>query len=115
MLHFNGKTILMSVELPQGTHNARPFRDGVLFNDSEANALRYSGRNTDTEDRALPVPVYEAGDLTHVDDDTSGIARPGFARGLCVLSNSVVAGRLVAVDRQPVRPCGEPSPAGPST
>ena len=92
MLHFNGKTILMSVQLPQGTHNARPFRDGVLFNDSEANALRYSGRNTDTEDRAMPVPVYEAGDLTHVDGDTSGIARPGFARGLCALSDSVVAG-----------------------
>jgi hypothetical protein len=92
MLHFNGKTILMSVELPKGTHNARPFRDGVLFNDSEANALRYSGRNADTEDRAMPVPVYEAGDLTHVDGDTSGIARPGFARGLCALSDSMVAG-----------------------
>jgi hypothetical protein len=91
MLHFNGKTILMSVELPLGTHNARPFRDGVLFNDSEANALRYSGRNTDKEDRAMPVPVYETGDLTHVDGDTTGIARPGFARGLCVISDSVVA------------------------
>jgi hypothetical protein len=92
MLHFNGKTILMSAELPPGAHNARPFRDGVLFNDSEANALRYSGRGTDAEDRAMPVPVYEAESLTHTDSDNSGIARPGFARGLCVLSDSVVAG-----------------------
>ena len=30
-------------ELPPGTHNARPFRDGVLFNDSDADVLRYSG------------------------------------------------------------------------
>lgn len=92
MLHFNSSTVLMSVELPTGTHNARPFRDGVLFNDSEANALRYSGRNTDIEDRAMPVPEYEGGDLTHVDTDTSGVARPGFARGLCVLSDTIVAG-----------------------
>jgi hypothetical protein len=92
MLHFNGKTVLMAVELPAGTHNARPFRDGVLFNDSEANALRYSGRNTDAEDRAMPVPVYDAANLRNVDDDASGIARPGFARGLCVVSDSVVAG-----------------------
>lgn len=92
MLHFNGKTVLMSVELPAGTHNARPFRGGVLFNDSEANALRYSGRNTDSEDRAMPVPVYETGDLAYVGGDTSGLARPGFARGLCVLSDSLVAG-----------------------
>ena len=43
----------MSAELPPGTHNARPFRDGVLFNDSDANVLRYAGRETDDEDRAL--------------------------------------------------------------
>jgi hypothetical protein len=92
MLHFNGKTILMSVELPPGTHNAQPFRDGVLFNDSAANALRYCGRSSDAEDRAMAVPQYDAQDLVEVDTDTSGIARAGFARGLCVLSNGIVAG-----------------------
>ena len=92
MLHFNGKTIRMSAELPPGTHNARPFRDGVLFNDSEANALRYSGRNTDAEDRALRVPEYDAAKLANADMDQSGVARASFARGLCALSNSVVAG-----------------------
>ncbi len=92
MLHFNGKSILMSVELPAGTHNARPFRDGVLFNDSEANALRYCGRDTDSEDRAMQVPAYETGDLVHAGEDTIGIARPAFARGLCALSDSLVVG-----------------------
>ncbi|MCJ7814961.1 MAG: hypothetical protein MUP31_02820 [Xanthomonadales bacterium] len=91
MLHFNGKTVLMSAELPPGSHNARPFRDGVLFNDSEANALRYSGRTTDAEDRALAVPVYESKNLLHPHGDSSGVARQGFARGLCVLSDSIVA------------------------
>ncbi|MSQ97906.1 MAG: hypothetical protein EXR85_01185 [Xanthomonadales bacterium] len=89
MLHFNGKTVLMSAELPSGSHNARPFRDGVLFNDSAAHVLRYSGRNSDAEDRAMAVPAFAAKDLLH---DHSDGAEPGFARGLCVLSTTVIAG-----------------------
>jgi hypothetical protein len=92
MLLFNGKKLHMAVELPDGTHNARPFRDGVLFNDSEADALRYAGRGEGSEDRAMPVPRYEESELEFRGQDTSGIARPSFARGLCVLSDSVVAG-----------------------
>jgi hypothetical protein len=38
------------------------------------------------------VPRYPADELTHTDADDSGIARQGFARGLCVLSDSQVAG-----------------------
>jgi len=54
MLLFNGRQIQMAAELPPGTHNARPFRDGVLFNDTEANVLRYAGRDGQ-EDRAMRV------------------------------------------------------------
>ena len=54
MLLFNGREVQMAAELPPGTHNARPFRDGVLFNDTEANAVRYAGRGEGREDRALP-------------------------------------------------------------
>ncbi len=92
MLLYNGRKIQMAVELPVGTHNARPFRDGVLFNDTEANVLRYAGRGDGLEDRTMPVPQYPADALLHRDMDQSGIARQGFARGLAVLSNSVVAG-----------------------
>jgi hypothetical protein len=91
MLHFNGKSVLMSAELPPGTHNAQPFRDGVLFNDSQANALRYCGRSNDAEDRAFKVPKYDHGELTHVTADKTGVARAGFARGLCILGDHVVA------------------------
>ena len=92
MLHFNGSRMHMAVELPEGTHNARPFRDGVLFNDSQADALRYAGRGEGAEDRAMRVPHYDEADLEFAGEDTSGVARPSFARGLCVLSDSVVAG-----------------------
>ena len=92
MLHFNGKSIHMAAELPPGSHNARPFRDGVLFNDSEAEALRYAGRGEGEEDRAFRVPRYPPEKVEHGGEDTSRLARQGFARGLCVLSDSVVAG-----------------------
>lgn len=92
MLHFNGKEVNMAVELPVGTHNARPFRNGVLFNDSKADALRYAGSGEGDEDRAMRVPKYPEEQLENAGMDESGIARQGFARGLCVLSESVVAG-----------------------
>lgn len=91
LLLFNGREIRMAVELPPGTHNARPFRDGVLFNDTEADVLRYASRDGG-EDRALPVPAYPAESLQNRDLDRSGVARPGFARGLAVLSDTLVAG-----------------------
>ena len=92
MLLYNGARVQMAVELPPGTHNAQPFRDGVLFNDTEADALRYTGRGEGREDRALKVPRYASEQLTHTNLDESKVARQGFARGLCVISDTVVAG-----------------------
>jgi hypothetical protein len=92
MLLFNGREVQMAVELPPGTHNARPWRDGVLFNDTEANVLRYAGRGDRREDRAMRVPAYPAESLQNRDMDQSGVARQGFARGLAVLSETLVAG-----------------------
>lgn len=92
MLHFNGKDILMAVQMPPGTHNAQPFRDGVLFNDSNDDVLRYTGRGEGEEDRAMLVPTYDPTELQHLDAADDEVARPGFARGLCVLSDRIVAG-----------------------
>jgi hypothetical protein len=91
MLLFNGREIQMAVELPGGSHNARPFRNGVLFNDTEADLLRYAGRDG-SEDRTFRVPTYPADSLLNRDFDQSGVARQGFARGLAVLSDALVAG-----------------------
>jgi len=64
----------------------------VLFNDTQADALRYAGRGEGEEDRAFRVPAWPAEQLEHREADQSGIARAGFARGLCVLADHVVAG-----------------------
>ena len=92
LLHFNGKQINMAVQLPQGSLNARPFRDGVVFNDCGANVLRYTGRGEGEEDRAMPLPAVDIAQLAHADAIDDGITRPGFGRGLCVLSDRIVAG-----------------------
>ena len=90
MLHFNGKQVLMSATLPEGTHNARPFRDGMLFNDTKSDCVRYVSRNG-KEDRKLDVPRYDRADLQSQGVDSSSVARQGFGRGLCVISDNVIA------------------------
>ncbi len=90
MLHFNGEDVRMSVILPQGTHNAQPYRDGVLFNDSKADAVRYSSRSGE-EDRALTVPTYDHDKIEKHGIDDTKVARQGFGRGLCVINDRIVA------------------------
>jgi len=90
MLHFNGKHINMSTTLPAGTHNAQPFEDGVLFNDTDANVVRFASRDH-TRDRAFNVPVFPQDKLTGLGFDDSKVARPSFGRGLCVVKDRLVA------------------------
>jgi len=90
MLHFNGKRVNMSATLPVGTHNAQPYRDGVLFNDTKANAVRFSSREQDL-DRAFKVPKLAKEQLTGTQLDDSKVARPLFGRGLCVIKEGLIA------------------------
>jgi hypothetical protein len=92
MLHFNGEAINMAVQLPADTCNARPFRDGVIFNDNESDVLRYTGRGEGEEDRAMDMPDLEMTDLECTEAIDDGIVRAGFNRGLCVLTDRLVAG-----------------------
>lgn len=90
MLLFNGRELRMAVELPPGARNARPFRNGVLFNDTEAGVLRYSGRDG-AEDRAFRVPEYPAESLREPEPAHGAAGKP-LACGLAVISDALVAG-----------------------
>ena len=95
LLHVgNGNVVRKAVDMPEGIHNARPFRDGVLFNDTAANVVRYVAR--DGTQRALPVPMYSAEELERTELGDEQLARQGFARGLCVIDE-----RLIAVGSSP--------------
>lgn len=65
-----------AVEMPEGIHDARPFRDGVLFNDTAAGAVRFVSRGGEETAFAVPAGAPDA--------DAATTGRP-FARGLCVL------------------------------
>lgn len=90
LLLYNGRRIGVSTTLPSGTHNARPFRDGIIFNDTESNALRYATR-AGKDDCAFGVPLYSEADLLNTAVDDLRIARQGFGRGLCVISDNLIA------------------------
>lgn len=77
------------VELPKGIHNARPFADGVLFNDTAANFVRWVKRSGDEVN--FPVPQYDESELTNLDLGDEAVARQGFGRGLCVISDRLIA------------------------
>jgi hypothetical protein len=74
--------------LPAGAHNAQPYRDGVLFNDTRADMVRFV---TPSRQRTFSVPRYPDTELTHTDMDDTRIARQAFGRGLCVVGEGVVA------------------------
>jgi hypothetical protein len=92
LLHFNGSSIHMSVELPQGAQDARFFRKGIVFNDSRAGVVRYVGQEDESEDRAIRVPFFMPFDHQPHEPDEVRMLKRGYARGLCILSRVAVAG-----------------------
>jgi hypothetical protein len=88
ILLFNGRELRRWVTIPIGAHNARPFRDGVLFNDTEADVVRYASRDGE---RVFQVPRFPAESLRHVNPGDARIARQAFARGLCEIDDETIA------------------------
>lgn len=89
LLRMAENKLMRAAELPRGTHNAQPFGDGIIYNDTANDRLcvQRTGR-----EMAIPLSIDSnaALDWTHVNNDA--VARPLFARGLCVLSERYVAG-----------------------
>ena len=80
--------IVRLVTLPAGVHDARPWREGVLFNDTEAEVVRFL---TPDANCVFPVPRYPEAALEPGSCADSAVARQGFARGLCVLGEGAFA------------------------
>jgi hypothetical protein len=72
--------------LPRGTHNARPFRGGVIYHDGDADAVVWK---TGEDGGASLAPRYAKEAL--LGSDPGGVSRQGFGRGLCVLSETLAA------------------------
>lgn len=88
LLRFNGKAVNWFCTLPAGVHNARPYRTGIVFNDTESDMVRYVARDGES---AFRVPTYHPDKLTNAKMDDSALARQGFGRGLCVVDERLIA------------------------
>ena len=90
LLHINHNWDVTEVcSLPGGCHNARPWRDGVLFNDTNNDHVRYVAR--DGGQIAFRIVTYTESELRFTGIDDSKIARQGFARGLATIDDRFVA------------------------
>jgi len=91
LLHLNSKMEVVEVcNLPAGVHNARPHRDGLLFNDTASDCVRYVDR--EGRNQAFKIVSYDDSDIDFAGIDDSKVARQGFGRGLCLVGDRFVAG-----------------------
>jgi hypothetical protein len=61
----------------------------VIFNDTKSDVIRHVSRNSGSI--ALPVPVYNTEELQFHGVDDTKVARQSFGRGLCVVSDRLIA------------------------
>jgi hypothetical protein len=85
-----GERLRRFARIPYGSHNARPFRDGVLMNHTATDRVAYVGRYGKVL-RSFPLPRYAPGELLHA-ELTADKARPAFGRGLAVLDDDHFVG-----------------------
>jgi hypothetical protein len=88
LLRFGKGGLSIMASLPAGTHNAQPLRNGIVFNDTEADAVRFV---TPSRQRTFDVPRYPVETLTQTSADQAGIARQAFGRGLCMIGENLIA------------------------
>jgi len=91
LLHVNSMFEVSEIcNLPSGSHNARPYRDGVLFNDTGSDCVRFVGRGG--RHQAFKIVTYDEASIEFAGVDDSNVARQGFGRGLCPVGDSLIAG-----------------------
>ncbi len=75
ILAFNGRDLRRWATIPAGAHNARPFRDGVLFNDTAADVVRMVLRDSAT---SFPGAALSAGAAHPLQPGRLTPGAPGF-------------------------------------
>jgi hypothetical protein len=90
LLHLNDRMEVTEVcNLPTGTHNARPWNEGVIFNDTASDCVRFVQR--DGAEKAFKIVSYDESLIEFAGIDDSRVARQAFARGLCPVGDRFLA------------------------
>lgn len=88
LMRYGGRSIELYASLPRGAHNARPWRGGILFNDSDSNVVRYV---TPERNHVFAVPRHPQKESGGKKTPANRRAGPSFPRGLCTLGENVFA------------------------
>lgn len=88
MLLYGGSRITRFATLPRGAHDARPWREGVLFNDSEAGVVRYVTPALNHVFQAPRLPQAHR-DVSNTDDEDKNPST--LLRGLCADDQRLIA------------------------
>jgi hypothetical protein len=76
--------------IPYGSHNAQPFRGGVLLNHTRSDRIVLTSLRGDVR-AAFPLPRYEQSELEH-SELPSDLARQAFGRGLAIAGENLLIG-----------------------
>ena len=88
MIAISGTRVTPFAKLPSGTHNARPFKGGVLCNATSQDCVLRCDLAGQSQVR-FEIPTYDPARL--IASDTPGDhARQGFARGLCTTDDGLL-------------------------
>ena len=89
LMVYGGRRIARYATLPEGVHDARPWRDGVLFNDSEAGVVRFV---TPERNHVFQVPHWPVEDGHVAAGGKLASSHFPLARGLCTIDDHTIAG-----------------------
>lgn len=87
LLHLKDGEASKYCQLPNGVHNAQPYRSGVLLNDTESENIVFFDEHKYTE---VAVPAYADDELLNMQLSDSHVAKPSFGRGMCVSNDNIV-------------------------
>ncbi len=88
MLALEGARVSPRAKLPAGTHNARPFGPGLIYNATEQDCVIHADDQGRPRTR-LPIVTYDPAALRSA-DTPADYARQGFARGLVTTEDGLV-------------------------
>jgi hypothetical protein len=89
LLAINDSKLSSHFRIPYGTHNARPFGEGVLMNDTRNDSVSYLDRRG--EILSFSIQRYDEREILHAHLPQDH-ARQAFGRGLCILGGGLIAG-----------------------
>ena len=90
LLAIDGERISGYARIPFTTHNARPFKEGVLMNSTADDSVRYQDRRGNVL-KIFSVKHYDEAELRHASLSRDK-ARQAFGRGLCALPDGTIIG-----------------------